>query len=224
MKRSTLLTALWITALLGSTAAAIPPPPIGPAEIAQSRAFADDVLAKAGVTDLFENVTTGGAPEVQHRASGLVCYVGIQTPKTAIRLDETLPRGDGVSCGALFLGNGEERLSATRNTDQRSVQAVVDADIAVIRRELQAVEPFEIKPTYLASSETGAPTITTIRLRALRDGQPVYVRTSAMIAGDWIIAQRAVSPLAEAPGTEILAESSLGTQVRAIHQRGSSAP
>jgi hypothetical protein len=73
--------------------------PATPEEIAEASARADQIIAEAGVADLFENVTRGKSPTALHKASGVYCFFDSERPGKIIVLPN-VPRGEGIGCEA----------------------------------------------------------------------------------------------------------------------------
>lgn len=198
-------------------------PPPTPEDIAAARANADAVIAKFGVADLFDNVTVGAIPSVRHKASGLVCHVDIDSPISNIHVYEGLPRGEDVSCNSRIL-TVTETLYATRYPQRPTAEMIVDASIEAIRQNFTKVKPFEGPSLSISTGETDLPTPVTVRLQARLQGKPVYTRSSAVVVGDWVFAQRVTAPLDDQMMADILAGVSLNRMLVDVQPKDGASP
>ena len=92
-----------LAAMLSQLSAAASPP-ADPAQVARSRAEGDAVIAKAGVADLFENVTAGAPIRLRHKPSGYVCGFDPGKPGKEIQLSRA-SRGATTWSAARGLGS-----------------------------------------------------------------------------------------------------------------------
>lgn len=195
------------------------PPPTA-ADVDLARANAQTLLAKQGVTDIFENITDGAQPKVRHRASGMTCTARGEKPEITILVYPGSPRGEDVSCG-VNVQTVVETMYATRYNPPVSAQQVVLDSVPAIRSQFTEVTPYQ--GDYASYDVAGAdrPSPVTVRFTARFHGRQVFTRSSAVAIGGWILAQRVTAPLENAVMADAIAEMSLQLEISDMMAPGS---
>lgn len=109
-----------------------------PAAHGAARAEGDALMAQAGASDLFDNVTLDDAQDIKlkHKASGLVCEFNPGAPSNRVVVfDAGQPgarRGDDIACSTGGAA-GERTLYASR-TPGRTLAEAFARDLAEVRR------------------------------------------------------------------------------------------
>ncbi|MDP1629943.1 MAG: hypothetical protein Q8L66_00810 [Caulobacter sp.] len=187
------------------------PPPTEPQAVARAQAEADNAIANAEIGDLFENITDGEFPSVRHRLSGMVCD---WDPGTDILLHafEGMPRGEDVSCGNTTLGV-TFTLYATRYPERPTAKEIVDGSIPAIRQVFTDVQAYDGAAVSMNREGDDQPKIATARMTARIGGRKVFTRSSAVVVGEWVIAQRVTAPVSDAATADLMAELGLITVI-----------
>jgi hypothetical protein len=140
---------LAIVAALAATLAAAPAvaqvatPSVPPGE---ARAEGDALLAQAGASDLFDNLTSDGAQDIRlrHKPSGLVCEFNPGAVSNRVVVFETAQRGDDIACstgGAV----GERTLYASR-TPGRTLNDAFAHDLAEVKKSHPGAVDYALPP------------------------------------------------------------------------------
>ncbi len=219
--------ALLVAALSPGAAAALSPvpPPATPAppaqpkpraatpeEIAAAKAEAEALLQRTGLGDVFEAIEDGKAPAVRHKGSGLVCALSGEADG-GLHIFPGSARGEDISCGSRLL-NIAITMYATRYPRQPTAQQVVDNSIEAMKLHIKKLKPYTgMSLNVSAGADAGLPKPVTVRMQGKIDGGDVYTRSSAVVIGDWVIAQRVTSPLADSVTADLIAEIKLGAAV-----------
>ncbi|MDQ0462351.1 hypothetical protein QO010_000099 [Caulobacter ginsengisoli] len=194
-----------------AAAPAVPvaPAPPSPEEVAKARAIAEAVIGRLNISDLFENATDDAIPTIRHKASGMSCWVGADTNAEDVKIFDGLPRGDDVGCSDNIV-EITRSLYATRYPQRPTAEQIVASSIQAMKQNFKRMKPYEGPGVSLMREDTGdLPKVTTARFTAVLNGQKVYTRTSAVVIGDWVFAQRVTAPEERAMAAEIMAELQL---------------
>jgi hypothetical protein len=188
-----------------------------PEEVAAARATADRVIARFRVEDLFDNVTgDDGVPKGRHRLSGLVCTLDDSTPYEGITVfPQPLARGEDVGCNSELAGM-RETLYATRYPQRPTAEQVVADSVVAMRQSFKGLKPFKGTGVSATKDEPGFPKPVTARFVGKLDGRTMYTRTSAVVIGDWVYAQRVTGPEDQAMMIDLLAEIELLMMIQAV--------
>ncbi len=200
------------------TAADLPPRKVATAEeIALATSLANAAIAKAKVGDLFENVTDSNVPAVRHKLSGMVCKFD-PDKELSIHVYDGLPRGDDVSCSDQTLSI-TQTLYATRYPQRPTARQIVEASLVAIRQRFTDIKAYEGTAVSIKREGKDLPQIATSRMEAKLDGQAVFSKSSAVVIGDWVIAQRVTGPITEATVADLLAEMTLTLVIDEVTKR-----
>lgn len=116
----------------------------------EARAEGDTLLAQAGATDLFDNLTADDARDIElkHKASGLVCAFNLGAASNRVVVFDSgqdgAKRGDDIACstgGAV----GERTLYASR-TPGRTLADAFAHDIGEVRRNHPDAVDYALPP------------------------------------------------------------------------------
>lgn len=164
------------------------------AEIARAYDEADRLIAEAGASEWFENITDSVLPRVRHRPSGMVCRFSDPRHDAIIIYDNHLPRGDDVSCDSYIAELGiDVRLYATRFGSEASPQwALEGADLAIQTRYPGAVR-YE-GDVAVASREGGPHPIASAWRLPMGDGESLSMVLIAHNA-EWSFKARVSGPI-----------------------------
>lgn len=185
-----------------------PPAPKATAEqIAAATAEADAVIARFGVADLFENVTDSNVPKIRHRASGLRCGFDPGT-EISVQIYDGLPRGDDISCGTTTLGI-TQTLYATRYPQKPTALQIVQSSLVAMKQHFKNLKDYTGTSVSMQRDGAGLPKMITARLTGKLGGKAVFTRSSAVVVGDWVFAQRVTGPVDKALTADILAEMNM---------------
>ena len=100
----------------------------------EARAEGDALLAQAGATDLFDNVTSDDAPDIRlrHKASGLVCEFNLGAGSNRVVVFDGARRGDDVACSTG--GAAGERTLYAAHTPGRTLADAFAHDLADVKK------------------------------------------------------------------------------------------
>jgi len=112
----------------------------------EARAEGDTLLAQAGASDLFDNLTSDDAQEirVRHKASGLVCEFNPGAASNRVVVFDGAQRGDEIACstgGAV----GERTLYASR-TPGRTLADAFAHDLAEVKTSHPGALDYALPP------------------------------------------------------------------------------
>jgi hypothetical protein len=107
-------------------------PSVAPGE---AKAEGDALLAQAGATDLFDNITASDAQDIKlrHKASGLVCEFNLAQPANRVVVFDSPTRGDDIAC-ATGGEAGQRTLYASR-TPGRALADAFAHDLAQVKKD-----------------------------------------------------------------------------------------
>ncbi len=112
----------------------------------EARAEGDTLLAQAGATDLFDNLTSDDAQDIKlrHKASGLVCAFNPGAASNRVVVFDSAQRGDDIACstgGAV----GERTLYASR-TPGRTLADAFAHDLAEVKKSHPGAVDYALPP------------------------------------------------------------------------------
>jgi hypothetical protein len=118
-----------------------PPVPDG-----EAKAEGDALLAQAGASDLFDNVTAadGQSIKLKHKASGVICEFNPGAPVNRVVVFDGGQRGDDIACstgGAV----GDRTLYASR-TPGRSLADAFAHDLAEVKKSHPGAVDYALPP------------------------------------------------------------------------------
>jgi len=126
--------ALRNSALALIAAALLTSPALAQTGRGQARSEGDALLAQAGATDLFDNVTADDGQDIKlkHKASGLICVFNLGQAANRIVLFEGGEKGDDFAC-ATGGQAGQRTLYASR-TPGRTLDQAFAHDVAEVKK------------------------------------------------------------------------------------------
>jgi hypothetical protein len=193
--------------LTAPMAAAQTPPPATPAEVAEARKIADEIILAGDAGAWFENVTDDALPRVRHVPSGMTCmFSGDGRDQIAIFPTQTgdVPPGNDVGCVWYDAATRTDyTLYATRYSDLPAAEAVLGAAARAIVARYPDAKPYDGE-IAVASIEGEIEPVAA----AYVIDTPVGTRlTLAMVAhrGEWSYKMRASGPIEDATGVSMTA-------------------
>lgn len=165
--------------------------------LAAASAEADALIAGAGASEMFENVSSDGLAKVRHKASGLVCTFmpGAENNSLMVFDSGSIRRGDDVGCNADF-GPLYLTYYATRyGTGYSSADSAQEAAVA-IRNRFPDARPYE----GAFASVTPPAGVGELEYAAFLIGpetSPRYTHALTAKVGEWIFKQRMTGEGAE---------------------------
>jgi hypothetical protein len=175
------------------------------AEIATAKAEADAIIAKAGVADLFQNITESNVPTVRHRLSGLVCGFEPGAAINHIAVFPGAPRGDDVACETK-IADFEQSVYATRWNQHFNTDQALGIAVQGIRARWPAAQPWTGQAASATSSDKGLPIHRMTRFSVVIEGVTFFTRASAATVDGWSILERTTGPAREATAGDLLGE------------------
>jgi hypothetical protein len=111
-----------------------------------ARAAGDSLLAQAGATDLFDNVTGDDGQDIKlkHKASGLVCEFNLGAPSNRIVVFDARTRGDDIACATG--GEAGERVLYASHTPGRTLAEAFAHDRADVEKSHPGATPYALPP------------------------------------------------------------------------------
>lgn len=112
----------------------------------EAKAEGDALLAQAGASDLFDNVTTGSAQDIKlkHKASGLVCEFNLGQPANRIVVFDGARRGDEIACSTG--GEAGERTLYASRTPGRTLADAFARDLAEVKKSHPGAVDYALPP------------------------------------------------------------------------------
>ena len=112
----------------------------------EAKAEGDALLAQAGASDLFDNVTKDRAQDIKlkHKASGLVCEFNLGQPANRIVVFDGARRGDEIACSTGGAA-GERTLYASR-TPGRALADAFAHDLAEVKKSHPGAVDYALPP------------------------------------------------------------------------------
>jgi hypothetical protein len=221
-KRSTVLIVLAALALSAPALAQTPAPAAAPLleSPAAARAAANDLIALAHVSDLFENVTEGSEPVLRHRASGLKCSFGVAPTvwrQDAILVFQTgLPRGDDVGCNMHF-----ERYLVSLDVSRLAKTPTLDAMTAYYAKSALAAHPKAnayagpyVQPQGLPSD---FPLFHIVRFAFDDPAGRQFSLLGVAVVNGWVIEERVTGPYDDARFGDLLGAGELVAAINNVH-------
>jgi hypothetical protein len=112
----------------------------------EARAEGDALLAQAGASDLFDNLTSDNAQDIKlrHKASGLVCGFNLGAASNRVVVFDGPRRGDDIACST---GGevGERTLYASR-TPGRTLADAFAHDLAEVKKSHPGAVDYALPP------------------------------------------------------------------------------
>lgn len=188
-----------------------------PAEIAKASAVADEVIARAGAADLFENITDNATATVRHSLSGLVCHFepGARGGVIVFTTSGDYPRGDDVGCTTLLDG---VQVTLFANRDPKvSPELDRKAMVTALGRRYSNVSDY----TGPEMAEPVRPTSKRYRSRLLaeRDGKPLYIEVITTKRGQWCYKLLMITGREDIPFAQQVADSTMDHLINAAIAR-----
>lgn len=189
-----------------------------PEAIARARAKADRLIAEGDAEAYFVNITDGAEPRVRHRRSGMECRFSLDDPaRIVIHATEGLPPGDDVSCDFTTpLADGAKVavvMRAWRSRQIDSLDHLLADQVDQARAKMPDLAPAPggfISFNLAMKAGSDAPTHRAARLRAMVDGQLVFVRSAVGVTEGWVVSQAVRAPADHARPADTLSEVLLG--------------
>jgi hypothetical protein len=199
----------------------LPPsgPPATPEGIARARAHADALIARAGVADLFENVTTTDVARVRHRPSGLTCsFKGHPDDQLSVS-EEPKSRTDVAQCLAVMDG-----VTVKTNVVRLPRPLPVDYEAALFIGAFQAEHPdARPVPATVEVQPQDGPPIQSARF-VYRDGAARrYAYVGVAVVNGWTIIKVAIGPQDQAKTIDMVGGAGLSGEVNDIAKASSRA-
>jgi hypothetical protein len=217
----------WLLAALlligcGLTAHAAEPKPPTAEQIAAAKARANDMIHKAGVSDLFEDASEGGLPRARHMRSGLVCNID-EGPEPGLPVfDSAYPRGDDVACSSHLLGI-TQTYYATRLGPQVTLDQAMNAVMNDIRSVHGKLEPYKGQVLDISVSqapgEAPPPPMAVSRFVIKLGGKKVFSKVTVMMLDGWMYEQRVTGPLNDATTADLLAGVGMHAMISEVRKR-----
>jgi len=162
--------------------------------IERARAHADAIIAEAGASAWFTNVTDSDTARVRHEPSGMICSFPAIDPRNAINLylvaAEEAPTGDAVGCAAWW-GNTRVSNFASRFPIGYDQQLVMDAAIRDVERSWEDVQPYDEDFRVATFGQQPKPLV--FAFSATRDGRTTAQAIVVRNMRDWSFMARAIS-------------------------------
>jgi hypothetical protein len=115
-------------------------------EPGEVRAEGEALLAQAGASDLFDNVTASGAQNIRlrHKASGLICEFNPGQQSNRVVVFESATRGDEIACATG--GAAGERVLYASHTPGRALADAFAHDLAEVKRNHPGAVGYDFPP------------------------------------------------------------------------------
>jgi hypothetical protein len=126
---------------LARAQAGAPPVPRG-----EAKAEGDVLLAQAGASDLFDNITADNAQDIKlkHKASGLVCEFNPGSAANRVVVFDSAQRGDDIACSTGG-GVGDRTIYASR-TPGRTLDDAFAHDLAEVKKSHPGAVDYALPP------------------------------------------------------------------------------
>jgi hypothetical protein len=160
-----------------------------------ARAEGDSLLAQAGASDLFDNVTGDDAQDIKlrHKASGLVCEFNLGAPSNRIVVFDGSARGDDIACATG--GEAGERVLYASHTPGRTLAEAFAHDLAEVKKSHPGAVDYAFPPgtdsPILQMLET-PPMPRSKTARFIVDHQ--FTSVSSAVVKDWSLEFRFTCP------------------------------
>jgi hypothetical protein len=168
---------------------------IGPG---QARTEGDALLAQAGASDLFDNLTAPGAQDIRlrHKASGLVCEFNPGQPSNRVLVFDSAARGDEIACATG--GEAGERVLYASHAPGRTLADAFAHDLAEVKKSHPGAVDYAFPP------QTDSPILQMLDIppmpasktaRFIVDHQ--FTSVSSAVVKDWSLEFRFTCPEAQ---------------------------
>jgi hypothetical protein len=121
---------------------------VGPPSVprGEAKAEGDALLAQAGASDLFDNITADDAQDIKlkHKASGLICEFNAGAPANRVVVFDSAQRGDDIACSTGG-GVGQRTLYASR-TPGRTLDDAFAHDLAEVKKSHPGAVDYTLPP------------------------------------------------------------------------------
>lgn len=151
-------------------------------------AIAQDLVAQAEATDLFEILPSDRDVVVRHTRSGLVCRMDARATNRIVVFPQAA-RGEDVACDSTR-GGASTTLYATRFSFDTTLQEQIRGAEAAIRNRFPAARA-------VAGTEPEPASSRTVEFLVTHDGAPMYTRASVAILDGWTIKLRYTAAAAD---------------------------
>ena len=112
----------------------------------EARAEGAALLAQAGATELFDNLSGDDASEIKlkHKASGLVCEFNLASPSNRIVVFDSATRGDEIACATG--GEAGERTLYASHTPGRTLTEAFAHDLETVKKSHPGAVDYVLPP------------------------------------------------------------------------------
>jgi hypothetical protein len=116
------------------------------AQRGEARAEGDALLAQAGASDLFDNLTSDDAQDIKlrHKASGLVCAFNAGAASNRVVVFDGGQRGDEIACSTG--GEVGERTLYASHTPGRTLSDAFAHDLAEVKKSHPGAVDYTLPP------------------------------------------------------------------------------
>jgi hypothetical protein len=187
----------------------------GGATQAEGRALAAQVMARYGVSDLFDDVTgADGIARLRLRRSGLICAF---PDSELVKLINGLPRGEAVTCGSRHDGN-PVIVSVFPADGENSLEPALNQFASGVGQSWENLTP---TGPIAYSEDPGQPRLAHRAYTAQLQGKPWVVHIHVAIHGPWLVAQAAMAPAEKSREIAAIADAEFRAARRGVGRTAS---